>query len=722
MKSINQHSIKQNLRIYCVRVLCLLISVFFSLSCQSITEPDNLVVGDGFRMRVGLQNQAGEPISSAFLEWRILQKAVNATTGTLVGDWVAFNQVATGEFEAVVPVQLSNRDDYVVVRTRYTGSDVALYSASLPFNGRTERFDTVKVCGDVRIQLELSKQSPPVCCGAVSTESLRLTVVAPTFPNDTAASSIMSIDQNCNEQTVSFSASPLSPADANLTVYLRRTATNTLQALPQTVTRGERFQFVAVYTTPLTNTPPAGIQTYSSVITGSAAGNANCITVNLRIQRELTVNARCDCPSVRDTTFYAPTDSTQTIPLCIGVAARLDTVFLPPSKQITNSADSSCTIQISLDRQTVDADISLISFNGSFNTSRVVLLPGQRLTQGPVFSAAATKTGAINADLRYRVQVVDGNGTTKECGFLNFAYRGFGEGSRCVIDSAASTIFKQVNGRFVLDTLQECVSNIIVCRNNNTVAVNNPRTIVIRNAGRCPLTITNPTLSNNKFAVSSNPGVVMPNDTQSFRIAFTPTREDLWFNGQRGSTPTPFHNVALTLGCNLGTMNVIGKADSCPESVGLNLRQYGLQAKYYEGIVIQPARAEKSGDARRLGNGAEIFANLVNSTGGTLDGGTYSKTGVTSVTYKFIASNHNIPGKVCDNYPTQTFGVLDPRVTTGWTQSIPFNNKDVIAFRKETDENGSGCYLYGIIWIQQIDADAANPGAFIVTLDFCYPM
>lgn len=301
---------------------------------------------------------------------------------------------------------------------------------------------------------------------------------------------------------------------------------------------------------------------------------------------------------------------------------------------------------------------------------------------------------------------------------MSYVYHGFGEGSRCLIDSSKSTIFKLVGGNYVLDTLQECVSNIVVC-GSGTAQVNNPRTLVIRNAGRCPLTITDPTISNSKFATSSNSGVIMPNDTQSFTISFTPRRSDLWPN-QRGSAAVPYHNAVMTLGCNLGTMNLVGKADSCPQSVSLNLRQYGLNGSYYEGIVIQPARAEKSGDARKLGNGAEIFANLVNATGGTLDGGTYVKTGNSIVTFQRVASGVSITGKICDSYPPGTFNVLN--AGGGWQKTINFSNKDVIAFRKDSDENGSGCYLYGIIWIQQIDSDGANPGAFIVTMDFCYPM
>lgn len=697
-------------------ILCLL--MFLSLRCQNINEPNDVVVGEGFTMRVVLQSQSQEPITSARLDWRIITKIPGTTLDSSIGDWKPFSVVAEGEYSSVVPVQLSDTEQRVVVRTTYTGSDVSDYASSLPYIGRTTRYDTSKVCGNARIVLNLVRTVPPLCCGMMRSENLRLSVALPAQSRDSAATAVMILDTLCASSSLTLNAPTVVPADPALQVFLRRGAAGsaTLQTLPQSVTRGESFQLIATYTAGTQSS--IGLQQYSATVLGSSPGNASCITIQLQVQRFVSVNASCSCPQTKDTTLYVPADSTQSIPLCVGGTSRYDTLKLPSTYQLSNNADSACIIQITLDQQSIDPDVSVVSFNGSSNFTRITLAPKERLRVGPVFVALATRVGTITARLRYRIQVVDQRNTTTDCGYVSFVYKGLGEVSRCEIDSARSTIFKRVGGRYVVDTLSECVSTSTVCANDPAQPTNS-RTLVLRNPGRCPVTVQNPAVSNAKFNVSSSKTVIHANDTVSYSITFTPRRTDLW-PSNRGSAPVPFHTALLTSGCSQSPLQLIGKADSCPQSVGLNLRQWALGSKYYEGIVIKPARAEKSGDARALGNGAEIFTNIVNALGGTLDGGTYVKTGNNIVEFLPIASNVNIVGKVCESYPPNTFVVLNS--TSGWQKSLNFRNKDVVAFRKENDENGGNCYQYGILWIQQIDADGANPGAFIVTLDFCYPM
>lgn len=665
-----------------INILCLFLFLVNCLGCQQPTEPSNLIVGNGFDVTVRVQDQSGQPLSGASVQWAILKsKNELFTPMSKSGN--------DGEFAATIPVPVAYDSAFVVIRTDIPPGIAGLDYKGIQKNGDF-RLDTIRICRNASIDIALTRQVIISKCGTLSCSPITLLCE---FPDKIIDSSCTPIYVNSTNETLTLF--PLTVSAQFVTVKVR--VNGTIVTSPITIPNGSNFQ-ICYYFTPKVDAQVSKNQ-FTETIGASTPTNPSCLTCSFSLTTEIRRKEDCECPTSLKPIHF-PLDTNTKVEVCIGNDS---TVEIPIGYKNDNRA-TGCDLEFNLVTPVTSTNFEILSANNGLPT-KLRIAPGSSFGKLEV-RFSPTQPITYDIDVRYSIKIINSDGTTKQCtDDLIIRFHGLGGQSSCEIDTIGSSLFISP-AKKLLDTLRNCV---------DVDLSSNARRIKIKNTGKCDVDIS-ATFNSILFEVSPSNLKIRAGKSDSFTVKFLPKASDVW-NGTRGTKPGIINfSSQLTLsGCKNQLYTIKGVADTaCNYSLYQCMHKWSEPlGKWFE--VIQMDRSNniityKNNPA--IVTDRDIFIDNIN---------------VGALTA--ILNSDYAHWKVVDSHPSAfagetacSFGGKYVNDCDASTPIAPVNVKlwDVISFTLNYTDGRQFC---GIIWIVDIRNDTQSGGGVpTVCMQICYPL
>lgn len=669
------------------------------LSCQTPTQPDDIVVGDGFPVLTFVTDQGGRGVANARVQWTFVQRgtAEAVMLSSFTTD-AAHNALTStnGQASFVIPVPIAKEGTQVLFKVTAPQGDPA-------FAGRQQfgdfMVDTSVVCDTTVLRFELRKEITIACGSTPPCSDVELFIEPPLTTLDTAEQGDFVVTGNAVVvRSVTFV--PALPPEIRFEVLVNNVVVAMPAAVPQNVPF--KIRFIG---------GPATIQrqiddSYAVTLVTENASGQPCWTCSFNMRYRVVPTTPCDCPAtVRDTVPNAPDT------LCVG--ERKDSTF---ALNISNP-NQDCDLIYELDMDSLTEPFSEVRLMGigSSGGTTVSIPPGGVLSEISVRFEPSARRPYLQR-FYFRVSRNTPTGVVPCTDPLLVYYRGRGGLPICVIDSAASTIFRRVGANFRIDTLRNCLGIV------DSVAT---KTLVIRNDGECPLTVD---LTSNNSQFTANPGLLdlKGGERKTVNLRFKPTQADV-YPGGRCTPPNYVQNTRLDIvGCSITGLDLVGRASTEQECankqpfVAFKYDTTDVAGSRWRTVIdiLADNRLVITDNKRTTLDSVAVFVQNISVTGispaGTVNsavlGSGPDSTGQCWVQYAKVATGVLfLPSDICDLFQQYGCGPLP-----AFSCSANINTGDILIFQR-------GSY-YGIMWIQKLDwANTSSQALPQVEAQVCYP-
>ena len=668
------------------------------LSCQTPTQPEDIIIGDGFPVEAFVTDQGGQGVANARVQWTFVQRgtpeAVMLSSFTTDAARNALTS-ANGQASFVIPVPITREGTQVLFKVTAPAGDAN-------FAGRQQfgdfLVDTAVVCDTTVLRFQLRKEITVACGSAPPCSDIELFIEPPLTTLDTAEQGDFVVQGNAVVvRSVTFA--PALPPEIRFEVLVN----NAVVAMPAAVPAGTPFK-VRFVGGPATTARQIDDSYAVTLVTENASG-APCWTCPFTLRYRVIPTTPCDCPIVRRDTVPKTPDT-----VCVG--NQKDSSF---ALNIFNpNQDCDLIYELDIDSLTEPfAEVRLTSI-GSGSTS-VSVPPGGTLGALSIrFEPLARR--AYLQRFYFRVSRNTPTGVVPCADPLIVYYRGFGGLPICVIDSAASTIFRRVGASYRVDTLRNCIG---------IVDSATTKTLVIRNDGECELTV-DLTSNNGQFTVTPGSITLKGGESRAAQLYFKPTAGNV-YPGGRCTTPQYVQNTRLDIaGCVITGIDLVGRASTEQECankqpfVAFKYDTTDVAGSRWRTVIdiLTDNRLVILDNKRPTLDSIAVFVQNIAVTGvspgGTVNsavlGSGADPSGGCWVRYAKVATGVLfLPNDICDLF--QQYG-CGPLPAFSCTASI--NTGDILIFQR-------GAY-YGIMWIQKLDwANTSSQALPQVEAQVCYP-
>lgn len=687
-----------HVRRFCNASLIVMLGLFV-LSCQTPTEPDDIVVGDGFPVEAFVTDQGGQAIANARVQWTFVQRGTaepvmlsSFTTDAAHNALTASN----GQASFVIPVPVTKDGLQVLFKVTAPAGDPN-------FAGRQQfgdfGIDTALVCDTTVLRFQLRKEVSVTCGSAPPCTDVEMFIEPPLTTLDTAEQGDFVVPGNAVVLR-SVTTTPALPAEIRFEVIVN----NVVVGMPASVPAGTPFK-VRFIGGPATTARQIDDSYTVNLVTENAAGQP-CWSCSFNLRYRVVPTTPCDCPAtIRDTVPNKPDT------LCVGDSK--DSTF---ALNIANP-NQDCDLIYELDMDSLTEPFNEVSLTGigtSGGTS-VSIPPGGTLSEiGIHFEPLARR--AYLQRFYFRVSRNTPTGVVPCSDPLLVYYRGQGGLPICVIDSAASTIFRRVGANFRVDTLRNCVGIV------DSIAT---KTLVFRNDGECPIASIDLSANNTQFSASPGSISLKGGERKTVSLRFKPTQADV-YPGGRCTTPQYVQNTTLDItGCSMSNMPLVGRASTeqeCANKQPLITFKYDTtdfaSARWRTVIdILSDNRLVITDNKRTTLDSVAVYVQSFNVTG-LAPGGTVNSAVLGSgpdpsggcwVEYAKVANMPILNDDICNVF--QTVGCPTPSTFSCSTTVVP---GDVLIFKRDS--------YYGIMWISKLDFATSDPRSLPQLIaQVCYP-
>lgn len=682
------------------RLLLLVLAAFCFTACQTVTEPEDVVVDGGFPLRVDVVNQNGGRIDGATVTWRLvtLPAAINDSTffddnGIPGGRGTTSN----GSASFIVPMPVADPDILFVTKVDPPSTDQRY--GQWQKNGAF-RIDTAVVCDTTILRYELIYREYTACNSAPECPVLDIAVDPPTTPSRSATMGpFVQSDQPIVVSDVFLVPQP-DPAKIRTTLFVNGVPATLPASIPIGTPYEIRFD--------VTYTEADGVvdELFVATLVVDRAGGGTCWQCTSLVSVKSRPQTPCDCPP--DTTFVL--GAPNRIGVCTGQTK--DTTI---ALNLTNT-NTECALIYRLRTSALPVstdDVDLLRMNGSRRT-QITIPPGETLDSITV-RMSPTTNGIF--DQRFVFDVIKQTQTGQEpCPDpLVVEVRVDAGLPTCRIDFAASSLFRQNGNVWETVPLENCVGL-------TTVSPLRQKTIVIRNDGQCPVTI-NLTSPDPQFVYTPTEATIPPNGSVTVRIHFQPDPSRVYPTSRCGPRVSTFPSTLSFAGCLVETHPIRGVVldpDECAIATTPTLYQHGATdnagRRWITVLDILRDRIELKENATL--DTAAIYVRSIATTGAPNVGSVNAArlesfqdaSGCWVLFHKIPVNLLSLSKPICE-----IFGdFICPVLPTG-DCSVDVVAGDVVIFER----NG----LYGIIWIKNLSWSNRSATALPqVEMELCYPL
>ncbi|MDZ4745407.1 MAG: hypothetical protein SGJ05_05340 [bacterium] len=679
--------------------LAIVVLALLVLSCQTPTQPDDIVIGDGFPVEAFVTDQGGRGVANARVQWTFVQRGTaEAVMLSSFTTEAARNQFtsANGQVTFVIPVPIAKEGTQVLFK-------VTAPAGNPDFAGRQQfgdfLVDTAVVCDTTVLRFELRKEVSVSCGSAPACSDIDLFIEPPLTTLDTAEQGDFVVPANA-VVVRSLTFTPALPTEIRFEVLVN----NVVVAMPANVPANTRFK-IRFIGGPATTARQID-DSYNVNLVVENTNGTPCWNCGFNLRYRVIPTTPCDCPPIRRDTVPRTPDT-----VCVG--DRKDSTF---ALNISNP-NQDCDLIYELDTDSLTepfAEVRLTGLGNSGGTS-VSIPPSGVLSDISIRFEPLARRPYLQR-FYFRVSRNTPTGIVPCADPLIVYYRGQGGLPICVIDSAASTIFRRVGANFRIDTLRNCLGIV------DSLAT---KTLVIRNDGECELTV-DLTSNNSQFTVSPGSIVLKGGERRTMNLRFKPTQADV-YPGGRCTQPQYVQNTRLDIvGCSITGIDLVGRASTEQECankqpfVAFKYDTTDVAGSRWRTVIdiLADNRVVITDNKRTTLDSVAVFVQSLTvsgiSPGGTVNSATLSSgpgpTGGCWVQYAKVATGVLfLPQDICDLF--QQYG-CGPLPAFSCTANI--NTGDILIFQR-------GSY-YGIMWIQKLDwANTSTQALPQVEAVVCYP-
>lgn len=690
--------------------LLLLAIAIAGLSCQTATEPTDLVVGNGFKATVLVKDQGGNPINGARVQWALVQQGASqqdidaafSSAATSGRESMTGNGTGSGLVQFVIPVPVADKASLVVFKT--------IPPADFEFVGNQKngnyRIDTTAVCGQTFAEFVLDRKQNTTCTAATSCKDVEITIE----PRILAKKSVSEGDFVQTDGPVTISAVtgvPNNIGNISSNVNIVVPGSNN-QSIPATMNQNQRFR--VQFNFDATNQTRSIDTTFPVTITALQNGQP-CWTCTFNLHLIVKIDLQCDCPA-QGKTLVIPAVGQHVV--CVGDKAK-DTTFAVNMR----NDNKDCGLLFELNHSALTEslnDVAIAAMNDT-PTERYLVSPGAVLNTITIrFQPQTAKQ--FRQTFRFNIFRQTTSGLVKCDSLLTIFYNGEGGLPAFVIDTANSTIFMRSGPGYISDTLRQCTARKDPQRGTRRICISNP--------GSCELNVDLSLVGgdNSLFSMDSQYVKIPAGKSACMDIHFNPKTSDVYPNGR--CTP-PRLNFATTIRMqsNVGTKTapVIGKAEpdvQCAGKATMTAFQFGAVdaagTTYYIVLDIQQDNTIVNGE-QQDGNtdSVKIYVRTINTTGPPPNDANITSailatgTGI-PVEYNIVDNKLVLNKDICQLF--NDYGCNFNNAS--WTTQPTVREGDILLFRYK----GS----YGIMWIKKLSWSNRGPQAIPQVEGLvCYP-
>lgn len=668
------------------------------LSCQTPTQPTDIVIGNGFPVEAFVTDQGGQGVANARVQWTFVQRGTpEAVMLSSFTTDAAHNALTSpiGQVSFVIPVPIAQEGTQVLFKITAPAGDPN-------FAGRQQfgdfLVDTAVVCDTTMLRFQLRKEITVTCGSAPACSDVEMFIEPPLTTLDTTEQGDFVVPGNAVVvRSVNFA--PALPPEIRFEVVVN----NAVVAMPASVPAGTPFK-VRFVGGPATTARQIDDNYAVTLVTENVSGQP-CWTCSFNLRYRVVPTTPCDCPALRRDTVPKTPDT-----VCVN--DRKDSTFV---LNIANpNQDCDLIYELDMDSLTEPFNEVRLTSIGSGSTT-VSVPPGGTLSDIGVRFEPQARRGYLQR-FYFRVSRNTPTGIVPCADPLIVYYRGRGGLPICVIDSAASTIFRRVGANYRVDTLRNCIG---------IVDSATTKTLVMRNDGECPLTVD---LASNDGQFTVSPGSIdlKGGERKTVSLYFKPLAANV-YPGGRCTTPQYVQNTRLDMtGC-IGTgIDLVGRASTeqeCANKQPFSAFKYDTTdatgSRWRTVIdILTDNRLVILDNKRPTLDSVAFFVQNIAVTGvspsGTINsavlGSGPAPSGGCWAQYAKVATGVlSLPQDICDLFQQYGCGTLP-----AFTCSVTVNTGDILIFQRGSN--------YGILWIQKLDwANNSSQALPQVEAQVCYP-
>jgi hypothetical protein len=685
-----------------ILVGCMLLWSLVQWSCQMPIEPTDEIVPTP--VVIVVRDQGGKPINGARVQWIITRKgatedAINAAFAKAVGPQQAYTGADGNPGYASFMIDVPVADEQALILIKTTPPPDPAYRGNQK-NGDF-RIDTIFPCGQLLLEVPLVRQISVSCNQPVPCSDMLLelapgqtkTVVQGDFVQGNASVFVQQLGG-------------IPPVVGGVTITSGVRVGGQLRTLPAPVPQGQPYSIEITGTA--SATASALDTTLSVTLTIRDSSNNLCWECTFLLRIHVRPQLICDCPPQNqlDTTIYACVNTTTQTTIRIGAPYNLN---------------QQCNLRIQVQpNQTEDrAELSIVQLNSTQGTG-IVLLPGQRLDSLVVrFSPRRERTYRENFVLR--IIRITPQGEILCDSIVTVRVTAISSTPVFAIDSSKSTVFKNQQNGYVLDTLKDCA----VLKPAPDIGI---RRLCIKNVSTCTLDL-NVALQQSVplFSIVGDSNVrIPPNQDACIVIMFDSDLASVYPQGRCNPDQRNFSaTVILRSQTQTARVPVYGQADvspTCASKATSLLYTFGAQdangARYHLVVKINPEEnALSSGEqADTKSDSADIYVESISTVGpppsdANITSAVLAIGSLSNLQLNLVARGvYGLSPGLCELF--DRYGCsFDER---NWTRRLQVLEGDILLFRFRQ--------FYGILWVKKLSwSNRSSQALPQLEIETCYP-